>query len=45
MNGGGNTSNLKKFQDIAEKVIKKYQEGRCITLRTPEDIDNFFNSL
>lgn len=35
----------KKFQDIAAKVTQEYQEGKCITLRTPEDIDNFFNSL
>lgn len=35
----------KKFQDIAEKAVQEYQEGKCITLRTNKDIDAFFNSL
>lgn len=35
----------KSFMAIAAKARKEYKEGKCITLKTHEDIDNYFSSL
>ncbi len=34
-----------ELQAKIDQARKEYREGRCITLRTHEDIDAYFNSL
>lgn len=36
---------LATFFAVAPKVRQEYEEGKGITLKTHEDIDNYFNSL
>lgn len=37
--------NSEKFKDFAAKVVREYEEGKGITLRCAEDVDNWFDSL
>jgi len=37
--------NSPAFHAIAEKARKEMKENRCITLKTHEDIDRYFESL
>ena len=35
----------KSFQALSKKVHKEFKEGKGVTLRTPEEIENYINSL
>lgn len=37
--------NSPEFLAIAEKARKEMKDGKCITLKTHEDIDKYFESL
>ena len=37
--------NSEKFKDYAAKVVREYEEGKGITLRCAEDVNNWFDSL
>lgn len=37
--------NSKAFLAVAEKVRQEYEEGKGVTLRTHEEIENYLNSL
>lgn len=33
------------FRQVADKAVKEYREGKCITLRCAEDVEKWFDSL
>lgn len=37
--------NSDEFRNIAAKVVQEYEEGKGITLRCAEDVENWFDSL
>ena len=37
--------NSEEFKNVAAKVVQEYEEGKGITLRCAEDVENWFDSL